>query len=187
MSLLKQNLNAIQSLQIDGAVISIDCRAVVGSARKTVRFFMHPSISFRHTTEQPVKPSVAFTQCSVGATLLQELIDIHDPDGIKVDIQGAERAAILAVKDWRNVKQLTLEYDFEYAPALSSFHAFIATLEKHFDVIVPERLRLMTGTWDWFPSAYVVFATRGLHKPCQPRPSPSPRSAMHYRVCGSQS
>ena len=154
-SLLQHNLTAIAR----GGDVLVDHRAV-STAATTVPFFRHPSISFRHTTQEPRRPSVKFEEGRVEAVTLQVLIDQHDPDCVKLDIQGAERDAVLSVADWRNVKQLVLEYDFEYAPELSTFHAFVAKLEAHFDVIVPDRLRKLEGTWEWFPAAHVIYAHR---------------------------
>ena len=175
-SLLERNLKAIAR----GGGVLVDRRAVSTKAT-TVPFFRHPSISFRHTTEPPRRPSVQFDESRVEAVTLQHLLDQHDPDCVKLDIQGAERDAVLSVADWKNVKQLVLEYDFEYAPELSTFHDFVANLEVEFDVIVPDRLRKLQGSWEWFPAAHVVYAHRRAATRFARAPSPAEDAALVAR------
>ena len=65
------------------------------------------------------------------ATSLTKLLEQYpDINGVKVDAQGAEVDIVAAVRDWRNVTKLVLEYDFEYRPSLRAFHAFVEDLRK---------------------------------------------------------
>ena len=94
------------------------------------------------------------------ATSLTKLLEQYpDVNGVKVDAQGAEVEIVEAVRDWRNVTKLVLEYDFEYRPSLRAFHAFIEDLRKHFPSVQHAKLK-KTGDFVGFPNGVLVFATR---------------------------
>ena len=94
------------------------------------------------------------------ATSLTKLLEEYpDVNGVKVDAQGAEVEIVSAVRDWRNVQKLVLEYDFEYRPSLRAFHAFVDDLRKHFSSVNHAKLK-RTGDFVGFPNGVLVFATR---------------------------
>jgi len=102
---------------------------------------------------------------TVEATSLTKLLEQYpDINGVKVDAQGAEIEIVEAVRDWRNVTKLVLEYDFEYRPSLRAFHAFVEDLRKHFPSVQHAKLK-KTGDFVGFPNGVLVFATREASSP----------------------
>jgi len=102
----------------------------------------------------------AWRGSTVEATSLTKLLEQYpDINGVKVDAQGAEVEIVAAVRDWRNVTKLVLEYDFEYRPSLRAFHAFVEELRKHFPSVQHAKLK-RTGDFVGFPNGVLVFATR---------------------------
>ena len=84
-----------------------------------------------------------------------------------------------AVRDWRNVQKLVLEYDFEYRPSLRAFHAFVDDLRKHFSSVNHAKLK-RTGDFVGFPNGVLVFATREA-PPVAPERRASPERAAAAR------
>ena len=105
-----------------------------------------------HRSPAPDWPATA-----VPATTLARLLG--GVDGVKIDAQGAEVAAVDSVADWRGVRKLVLEYDFEYRPSLPRFHDFVARLRTHFPRIYHARQK-RAGSFSGFPNGVLVFAMR---------------------------
>lgn len=127
------------------------------SAGRSTTLYLHPGIAFRHTTLLRRRRMVWDT-VQVPATTLKCLLDKHPTvTSVKCDIQGSEVGVINSIIDWKGVKNLVFEYDFEYSPDCASFHAFIRNLRAHFPYIhhakVPE-----AGPFRGFPNGVVVFA-----------------------------
>ena len=80
-------------------------------------------------------------------------------DGVKIDAQGAEVPAVESVTDWKSVRKLVLEYDFEYRPSLPRFHAFVEKLRATFPRIHHSKQK-RTGSFTGFPNGVLVFAMR---------------------------
>ena len=55
--------------------------------------------------------------------------------------------------------KLVFEYDFEYAPDLASFHAFMVGLKIHFPFVHHPKIA-SRGTFKGFPNGVVVFCRR---------------------------
>ena len=122
----------------------------------------------------------AWRGSTVEATSLTKLLEEYpDVNGVKVDAQGAEVDIVAAVRDWRNVQKLVLEYDFEYRPSLRAFHAFVDDLRKHFSSVNHAKLK-RTGDFVGFPNGVLVFATREA-PPVAPERRSSPERAAAAR------
>ena len=149
-----------------GTFIAIK-KAVVGSDDTECTLYAHPqACAFRHSTERLALAQrrglteTAWQGSTVEATSLTKLLEQYpDINGVKVDAQGAEVDIVAAVRDWRSVEKLVLEYDFEYRPSLRAFHAFVEDLRKHFPSVQHAKLK-KTGDFVGFPNGVLVFATR---------------------------
>ena len=136
--------------------------AVVPKMTESVPLFLHPTgTAFRHSAHASrLNKKIPWAQVQVPAITMVELLERHpEISGVKIDIQGCERAAIDSVRDWKNVTKLVFEYDFEYAPSILQFHSFIYRLKSHFPYIWHPRLR-KTGLFVGFPNGVLVFAMR---------------------------
>lgn len=138
----------------------VPVRAAVADHAGTTRLFLHPgNIAFRHSTH-PSRETKMWRHVAVDAVPLPVLLEKYGPfDGVKLDIQGAEIAAVDSVRDWGTVSKLCLEYDFEYAPNLPEFHAFVARLRSHFPLIHHPKQRPV-GEFVGFPTATRILALR---------------------------
>mmetsp|Transcript_61111 Transcript_61111/g.105285 ORF Transcript_61111/g.105285 Transcript_61111/m.105285 type:complete len:227 (+) Transcript_61111:325-1005(+) len=157
-NLLKRNV----ALNFPQRPTSLVRAAVLGSlprGGRTVTLFLHPTIAFRHSII-PVNRKKVWGKKIVPATTVAELLNKYPmTNAIKIDIQGSEVDVIACVEDWKNVRKLVFEYDFEYHPDLGNFHAFVKRLKSHFPVIHHPKLKL-TGSFTGFPNGIVVFALR---------------------------
>ncbi|KAJ8603135.1 hypothetical protein CTAYLR_004588 [Chrysophaeum taylorii] len=139
--------------------------AVSENAEETTLFHHPKGISFRHSTHASRKIK-GWPEIQVPAITLQTLLDSHPGVvGVKLDCQGAEIAAVDSIRDWGRVSKLVLEYDFEYAPCLDHFHAFISRLKSHFSLVHHPKLKSV-GTFVGFPNGVLVFALRHPSPPC---------------------
>lgn len=135
-------------------------QAAVNHISNRVDLYRHPrNIAFRHSTHVSRRDK-GWQAIRVDAFPLQQLLDAHGPfDAIKIDCQGAEIDALDSVVDWNSVSKLVLEYDFEYAPRLDHFHAFVARLKGHFGLVSHPKLKAV-GNFVGFPTGVLVFALR---------------------------
>lgn len=135
-------------------------QAAVSHISDRVDLYRHPrNIAFRHSTHASRRDK-GWHAITVDAFSLQQLLDAHGPfDAIKIDCQGAEIDALDSVEHWNSVSKLVLEYDFEYAPRLDHFHAFVARLKRHFGLVSHPKLKAV-GNFVGFPTGVLVFALR---------------------------
>ena len=152
---------------VENATHGITIQAAVLPEKKTVTtpLFLHPKgTAFRHSAH----PSRAFKwqdRIDVPVVTLSELLEkFNDVNAVKVDIQGSERDIIDSVSNWGRVTKLVFEYDFEYAPSLLQFHAFIARLRAHFEYVWHPKIKRKTGLFVGFPNGVLVFALRTVDK-----------------------
>ena len=151
-------LNAVHDAAAEFTALNV---AVTDRHEASTTLFRHPrGIAFRHSTERRlISREPDWPTAAVAATSLQRLIDDHAVDGVKIDAQGAEVGAVESVADWRRVRKLVLEYDFEYRPSLPKFHAFVARLRTHFPRIYHSKQK-KSGDFSGFPNGVLVFAMR---------------------------
>uniref|UniRef100_A0A7S3JPP9 Methyltransferase FkbM domain-containing protein n=1 Tax=Aureoumbra lagunensis TaxID=44058 RepID=A0A7S3JPP9_9STRA len=154
-------INGQANVQPHNSFRAINAAVLPQSTRSnTTLLYLHTtSTAFRHSVHIS-REEKGWIPITVHAIQLSQLIEQEQPTGVKIDVQGLERALVDSITNWGSVQKLVFEYDFEYEPSLPHFHAFIERLKHHFPIIYHPRLRA-TGQFIGFPNGVLVHALRG--------------------------
>lgn len=98
----------------------------------------------------------------VDTVLFDDLLAVHKPTGVKLDIEGAEHPMLDADHDWGNVRKLTMEYHFTGDSKKTALYwERMARLEAAGFTIYPKgRVKPEDYEWHYWPSGFIIQAVR---------------------------
>lgn len=97
---------------------------------------------------------------SIKVRNFQKVLEEFRPDGVKIDIEGAEIELLESMKVWpEHVKQVAFEYSFDIDPSMKRFRDIIDLLKTQFQVH-HRKVDWTIEKWVWFPQAILVYCKR---------------------------
>jgi hypothetical protein len=85
----------------------------------------------------------------------------YKPDGVKIDIEGAEIDILESVtyKDWASwsTKKLVFEYSFDIDNSIPRFLNIIDNLRKYFTTVYYTKVKEDELVYNHFPAATIVY------------------------------
>ena len=133
-------------------------KAAVAEGSKSTLLHLHPKIPSRNTMMEPKATTLNYRTSTVETITLSELLDIHsDVTVVKIDIQGGENELVTGISNWKNVRMVVMEYDFEYCSRVAEYEEFIERMRKMFPIIESRKVRSDdNGNFIGFPTGCVV-------------------------------
>lgn len=155
--LLERNARYVLDLKRKMRIITLRTAVVNNEGTRGV-LNIHPTISARHTMSAPRARHIPFEKCIVPTTSLNSLLcEYTGVTVVKVDIQGSEREVILGVTDWKLVRLLVVEYDFEYAPFVADYYRFLKEMKKFFPTTDAKEVESNdVGKYKHYPTGVVI-------------------------------
>jgi len=90
----------------------------------------------------------------------QKILEEFKPNGIKIDIEGAEIELLESVEKWPDhVTHIVFEYSFDIDPSIARFKGIIDSLSKQFQVH-HRKVDWTLEKWMYFPQAILVYCKR---------------------------
>lgn len=93
----------------------------------------------------------------------REVLEKYKPNGIKLDIEGAEIDILDSMKpdDWPDcVNQVTFEYSFDIDPSIARFKRIVDNLGAHFDIVHHRKMDWTKEKYEYWPAAVMVYAKK---------------------------
>jgi FkbM family methyltransferase len=90
----------------------------------------------------------------------KKVLKEHKPNGIKMDIEGAEIEILESMKpqDWPDhVTHLVFEYSFDVDPSIKRFKNIIDNLKERFDLVHHRKMHWDQEEYKFWPPATIVF------------------------------
>ena len=114
------------------------------------------SNKYRHTIfKRRGRQSISITTRN-----FQKVLDEYKPNGVKIDIEGAEIELLESVVTWPDhVTHIVFEYSFDVDPSIARFKAIVDSLATQFRVF-HRRVDWTLEKWMWFPQAILVYCKR---------------------------
>jgi FkbM family methyltransferase len=92
----------------------------------------------------------------------KETLSKYHPNGIKIDIEGAEIELLESIQVWPNfVTHIVFEYSFDIDPSIKRFKSIIDNLRTQFDVF-HRNVDFTAEKWNFYPQAILVYCKRNL-------------------------
>ena len=115
---------------------------------------------YRHT----LYPKRGRQSIKVPVLAFKDEMNKYKPDGVKIDIEGAEIDILESIKpsDWSkwNTKKLTFEYSFDIDPYIPRFLEIIQNLEKYFSTVSYSKVKPEEEYYKHFPAATMVYCLK---------------------------
>ena len=90
-----------------------------------------------------------------------DVLDQYKPDGVKIDIEGAEIDILDSMDVWPSyVNQLVFEYSFDRDSSIKRFVGIIDKLKNNFDEVYHPKFDLTREKYEFYPPAVIVYAKR---------------------------
>ena len=99
---------------------------------------------------------------SIPVKNFKEVLDEYKPNGVKIDIEGAEIEILESMKpsDWPDhVSHLVFEYSFDIDPSIQRFKNIIDNLKEHFGYVHHRKMNWDQEKYTYYPPATLVFAS----------------------------
>ena len=141
-----------------GAAVGVD-KAVVQRSGKKVPLYLCKGDrnKYRHTLFQ-IRGRESIEVETIG---FDEILKQEKPNGVKMDIEGAEIEILSYDHDWSGVDKLVFEYHFDRNRSVEYFYSIVRRLEKDF-IVEHKKIPLGTVTYDWFPAAIIVYCYKNV-------------------------
>lgn len=112
---------------------------------------------YRHTLT-PVRGRATL---NVPVSNIIDVIRIHQPTAIKLDIEGSEILILelLSSNDYRNfnIKKMVFEYSFDKDMSISRFHSIIRRLKEYFDIVYYRNFNETEELYIYHPKMMMVY------------------------------
>ena len=90
----------------------------------------------------------------------QKVLNEFRPNGVKIDIEGAEIELLESVTTWpTHVTHIVFEYSFDIDPSIARFKSIVDSLSTQFEVH-HRKVDWTLDKWLWFPQAILVYCKR---------------------------
>ena len=97
---------------------------------------------------------------SIKVKNFQKVLDEFKPNGIKIDIEGAEIELLESIKVWPSyVTHIVFEYSFDIDPSIARFKAIVDSLATQFQVH-HRKVDWTLEKWLYFPQAIIVYCLK---------------------------
>jgi FkbM family methyltransferase len=90
----------------------------------------------------------------------KKVLEEYKPNGIKIDIEGAEIELLESIKDYpSHVTHIVFEYSFDIDSSIKRFKNIIDSLSTQF-MVHHRKVDWTLEKWTWFPQAIIVYCRR---------------------------
>jgi FkbM family methyltransferase len=97
---------------------------------------------------------------SIKTRNFQKVLEEYKPNGVKIDIEGAEIELLESTLVWPDhVTHIVFEYSFDVDPSIARFKAIVDSLATQFRVF-HRKVDWTLEKWMWFPQAILVYCKR---------------------------
>ena len=114
---------------------------------------------YRHTIHK-VKGR---TTIDIPVQNFKKILKKYKPNGIKMDIEGAEIEILESMKpsDWpEHVTHLVFEYSFDVDPSIPRFKKIIDNLKEHFSFVHHRKMHWDQSEYKFWPPATIIFCKK---------------------------
>ena len=100
-------------------------------------------------------------QIDIKVCSFMDTLDRYKPDGVKMDIEGAELDILDNMELWPDyVTHLVFEYSFDKDKSIKRFIRIISLLKDNFDEVHHPKFDLTKENYEFYPPAVIVYAKR---------------------------